>query len=69
MQFHIKKLREQAGLTQTEVANSLGMTLGNYQKYEYGRIKSYPHDVIEKLCRLFDCQPNDLFVIQREMVA
>jgi putative transcriptional regulator len=69
MEFHIKKLRERTGLTQTQVATSLGMTLGNYQKYEYGKIKTYPHEVIEKLCRLFECQPNDLFVIQHELVA
>jgi putative transcriptional regulator len=66
MKFSIKELREKAGLTQTETANALGMTLGNYQKYEYGKIRTYPHDVIEKLCKIFNCTPNDLFVWEKQ---
>lgn len=66
MKFSIKELREKTGLTQTETAMALGMTLGNYQKYEYGKIRTYPHDVIEKLCRLFNCQPNDLFLLDKQ---
>lgn len=38
MKFSIKELRERAGYTQTQTAVALGMTLGNYQKYEYGKI-------------------------------
>lgn len=69
MKFSIKELRERAGYTQTEIANKLGMTLGNYQKYEYGKIRTYPHDVIEKLCRLLNCEPNDLFLLEKESQA
>lgn len=66
MKFSIKPIRERTGMTQTQVANELGMTLGNYQKYEYGRIKTYPHEVIEKLCRLFHCTPNELFIWEED---
>ncbi|MBW4435340.1 MAG: helix-turn-helix domain-containing protein [Pelatocladus maniniholoensis HA4357-MV3] len=69
MKFRIKEIREKSGWTQTQTANALGMTLGNYQKYEYGKIRTYPHEVIEKLCRLFDCQPNDLFVLDDHQAA
>ena len=50
-----KQVRERSGLTQTETANELGMTLGNYQKYEYGTVRSYPHKFIETFCNLFNC--------------
>ena len=66
MKFLIKELREKSGMTQTQVANALEMTLGNYQKYEYGRVRTYPHDVIEKMCRLFNCEPNDLFSLDKQ---
>lgn len=69
MKFLIKELREKSGMTQTQVANALDMTLGNYQKYEYGRVRTYPHEVIEKICRLFKCEPNDLFLVEKQQAA
>jgi putative transcriptional regulator len=69
MKFSIKEIRVKTGYTQTEVANMLGMTLGNYQKYEYGKIRTYPHEMIAKLCKIFECQPNDLFLLEVETLA
>lgn len=63
MKSNFKAIRERTEYTQTEVANMLGMTLGNYQKYEYGKIKSYSHSVIAKFCEIFSCTPNELFTL------
>ena len=64
MKANFKEIREKTDYTQTQVANMLEMTLGNYQKYEYGRIKSYSHNVIAKFCQILNCTPNDLFTFE-----
>ena len=64
MKSNFKAIRERTEYTQTQVANMLGMTLGNYQKYEYGKIKSYSHNVIAKFCEIFACTPNELFTLE-----
>ena len=69
MKTNFKKIRENTDYTQTQVAAMLGMTLGNYQKYEYGTIKSYRHDVIAKFCQIFKCEPNDLFTFEQSKAA
>ena len=69
MKTNFKRIRENTEYTQTQVAAMLGMTLGNYQKYEYGTIKSYRHDVIAKFCQIFKCEPNDLFTFEENKAA
>lgn len=46
----LRFLREQQGKTQAEVAEAIGYTIANYQRYEYGtRVPA-----AEKLCLLAD---------------
>ena len=61
MKTRFKSIRESKGYTQTEIANRLGMTLGNYQKYEYGNHSSIRYKVITDFCKICDCTPNDIF--------
>ncbi len=35
--YNIKELRKQKGLSQEQVANSLGISMREYQNYEYGQ--------------------------------
>lgn len=39
MRDNLKKARKEAGLTQQEMADKLGVTLGYYQKVEYEKLK------------------------------
>ena len=64
METRFKEIREKNGYTQTQMANELGMTLGNYQKYEYGNRTSIPYKVIADFCRICNCTPNDIFVLE-----
>ena len=34
----LKKLRQEKGLTQQNMADMMGLTMRNYQRYEYGMI-------------------------------
>lgn len=53
----LKRLRLEKGLTQTDIANLLGMTKGAIQKYECGQIKNFKADTIRTLCEFFDVPP------------
>ena len=64
MKTRFKEIREKTKYTQTEMANMLGMTLGNYQKYEYGNRSSVPYKVIADFCRFCNCTPNDIFDLE-----
>ena len=35
----VKQLRKDAGLTQTEVADEIGVSMNHYQNYEQGRVE------------------------------
>lgn len=57
---NVKRLREEAGVTQPHVAGYLGITYQSYQKLEGGRV-AFRAAVIAALCRLYNVRPNDLF--------
>lgn len=42
----LRRLRESAGLTQSEMATRLGLKLPTYQAYEYGHTKTVPKPVM-----------------------
>lgn len=53
----LRLLRTERGLTQTDVANLLGMTKGAIQKYEAGQIRNFKADTIQVLAEFFDVSP------------
>lgn len=67
MIFKLKELRLEKGFSQNDMAKLTDMTVGNYQKYEYGKIKSYPHQTLEKFCIVLECEPGDLLVMSHKL--
>lgn len=53
----IRKLRQEKGLTQGELAKLLGVTKAAVQKYENGTINNLKRETIQKLCEIFECIP------------
>lgn len=53
----LKQLRTERGLTQTDIANLLGMTKGAIQKYESGQIRNFKADTIKILSEYFKVSP------------
>lgn len=53
----LKQLRTERGLTQTDIANLLGMTKGAIQKYECGQIRNFKADTIRILAEFFKVPP------------
>lgn len=56
----IAQLREQAGLTQLELSQLLDVTENTVANWEKGRSSLEWIERVIKLCRLFQCTPEDL---------
>lgn len=63
MKIHLKELREihPNKPSQREVGDYLGIAEGNYRRLENGFTKSISFELMEKLCKFFKCNANDLF--------
>lgn len=55
----IKKIRKMVGLSQEKVAEHLGITFQQMQKYEKGTNRVACHALLE-MCKIFRCQPMDI---------
>ena len=55
----IRNLREEACLTQFQVASSIGVDRAVYSRYENG-MRRCPTEVIMNLARFYDVPPDDI---------
>ena len=55
----LARIRKKSGLTQLQIADSLGVSKATYSAWETGRAK-LGEDRIVALCDLFGCTPNDI---------
>jgi putative transcriptional regulator len=51
---------ESSGLTLTELANRVGITLANLSILRNNRAKAIRFSTLEALCKELDCQPGDI---------
>jgi putative transcriptional regulator len=56
----LKKLREQAGLSQNELARKTGYSPQFIQKIEQGKAKSITLEAAARFCEALGCKPGDL---------
>jgi len=62
---YLKKCRKDAMMTQTELANALGITFQQIQKYERGANRIAASRLWD-LCKVLGKKPNDFFNIDDE---
>lgn len=60
VKLRLKEMRIKKEITQREMALFLATTETNYRRIENQQINSMSYDNIDKLCKFFDCTPNDL---------
>jgi len=53
-------LLEQRGMTLTELADRVGITLANMSVLKNGRAKAIRFNTLTAICRELDCKPGDL---------
>ena len=51
---------QSSGLTLTELANRVGITLANLSILRNNRAKAIRFSTLEALCKELDCQPGDI---------
>nr|DAH53891.1 MAG TPA: Helix-turn-helix XRE-family like protein [Caudoviricetes sp.] len=56
----IRKAREEAGLTQAQAAEALGIKVQNWQAYEYGT-REPKEDMLEKIARVLNISVDKLY--------
>ena len=57
---HLDTLLEERGLTLTELANRVGITVVNLSILKNGRAKAIRFNTLTAICDALDCQPGDL---------
>ncbi|HET6296033.1 MAG TPA: helix-turn-helix transcriptional regulator [Kribbella sp.] len=62
---HLDKLLADRGLTLTELADRVGLTLANLSVLKNGRAKAIRFTTLTALCQELDCQPSDLLTVRR----
>jgi putative transcriptional regulator len=62
---HIDDLLAARGLTLTELADRIGITLANLSVLKNGRARAIRFTTLTALCEVLQCQPGDLLTVRR----
>jgi putative transcriptional regulator len=64
VQVHLDRLLADRGMTLTELADQVGLTLANLSILKNGRARAIRFSTLTALCRALDCQPGDLLSVE-----
>jgi putative transcriptional regulator len=65
IEVHLDQLLAARGLTLTDLANRVGITLANLSILKNGRARAIRFSTLTALCDVLDCQPGELFTVRR----
>ena len=65
---HLDRLLEARGMTLTELADRVGVTVVNLSVLKNGRAKAIRFSTLTALCRELRCQPGDLLSFQPDQL-
>jgi putative transcriptional regulator len=57
---HLDRLLQQRGMTLTELADKVGVTVVNLSVLKNGRARAIRFSTLAALCQVLNCQPGDL---------
>ena len=60
----LRELREQAELTQVELAEAVGVDQTYISRLELNKRHAVGFDVLAKLCEALECEPGDLLAME-----
>ena len=63
---HLDRLLEERGMTLTELAGRVDITVVNLSILKNGRARAVRFSTLAALCEALDCQPGDLLRFDRE---
>jgi putative transcriptional regulator len=65
VEVHLDRLLEARGLTLTDLADRVGITLANLSILKNGRARAIRFSTLTALCDVLGCQPADLCTVRR----
>lgn len=63
IEVHLDRLIEERGMTLTDLANRVGITLANLSILKNGRARAIRFSTLTALCDVLDCAPGDIFTV------
>lgn len=63
---HLDRLLAQRGMTLTELAARVGVTVVNLSVLKNGRARAVRFSTLTALCDVLECQPGDLLSVDRD---
>jgi putative transcriptional regulator len=64
IEVHLDRLLEARGLTLTDLANEVGITLANLSILKNGRARAIRFSTLTALCDVLGCQPGELLTVR-----
>ena len=64
VEVHLDRLLDERGLSLTDLANQVGITLANLSILKNGRARAIRFSTLTALCDALDCSPGDLFSVR-----
>jgi putative transcriptional regulator len=61
---HLDRLLEERGMTLTELADRVAVTVVNLSILKNGRARAIRFSTLTALCEVLDCQPGDLLTCE-----
>jgi putative transcriptional regulator len=69
VRIHLDRLLAERGLTLTELAEQVGITVVNLSILKNGRAKAIRFTTLTRLCQVLDCQPGDLLTVDTDALS
>ncbi len=66
VKLNVLNMLKERGKSKYWLYIQLGMSYQNFNKMVNNETRSIKYETIDSLCEIFDCTPNDLFVITEE---
>ncbi|MFE0581961.1 MULTISPECIES: helix-turn-helix transcriptional regulator [unclassified Streptomyces] len=66
VQVHLDRLLAERGMTLSELATRVGVTVANLSILKNDRAKAIRFSTLTAVCRELDCQPGDLLSIRND---
>jgi putative transcriptional regulator len=66
VRVHLDVILAQRGMTLTELAEQVGITLVNLSVLKNGRAKAIRFSTLTGICRALNCQPGDILTVDKQ---
>ncbi len=66
VEVHLDALLARRGLTLTQLAEQVGLTLANLSVLKNGHARAIRFTTLTAICEALDCQPGDILSVRRK---